>query len=84
MANRGPDNKFLFGLLVGAGVGLAVSFLFDPKRGRQNREMLIDGARRVANRVHLEAGSQAWGDRKLRRAERKLEKRMERIRSTGF
>ena len=84
MATRGSDNNFLFGLLVGAGVSLAVAFLFDPKRGRQNREMLVDGAKRVANRVNLEAGPQAWGERKLKRAERKLEKRIERIRSTGF
>ena len=83
MATQGPDNKFLFGLLVGAGVSLAVAFLFDPKRGRYNRELLIDGAKRVANRV-IPEGTGARGERKLERAGRKLQKRIERARSTGF
>ena len=82
MATRGSDNKFLCGLLVGAGVSLAVAFLFDPKRGRRNRELLIDGARKVANRVIPERGT--GGQRKIERAARKLEKRTERARSTGF
>ena len=84
MATQGPDNKFLFGLLVGAGVGLVAVFLFDPQRGRRNRELLIDGARKVAQRVIPERGTHARGERKIERAGRKLEKRIERIRSTGF
>ena len=84
MATRDSDNRFLFGLLVGAGVGLVAAFLLDPKRGRQNRELLIDGARKVANRVIPERGTGARGERKIKRAGRKLEKRIERIRSTGF
>ena len=83
MATQGPDNKFLFGLLVGAGVSLAVAYLFDPKRGRHNRELLIDGAKRVANRV-IPEGTGARGERKLERAGRKLQKRIDRARSTGF
>lgn len=84
MATQGPDNKFLFGLLVGAGVSLAVAFLFDPKSGRRNRELLIDGARKVADRVIPDCGSWPRGERKIDRAARKLEKRIERARSTGF
>lgn len=83
MATRDFDNRFLFGLLVGAGVGLVAAFLLDPKRGRQNREMLVSGARSVAKRMIPERG-RPRGQRKLDRAGRKLEKRIERIRSTGF
>jgi len=82
MATRDSDNKFLIGLLVGAGVGLVAAFLFDPKRGRRNRGMILDGARSVAKRVIPEGGIR--GQRKIDRAGRKLEKRIERIRSTGF
>jgi gas vesicle protein len=84
MATRGPDNKFLLGLLVGAGIGLAAAFLFDPKRGRLNRELLLDSARKVANRVTSEGGHRTRGRRKIERAGRKLEQRIQRIRSTGF
>jgi len=84
MATRGSDNKFLLGLLVGAGVGLVAAFLFDPKRGRHNRELLVDSARKVANRVTPERGHRAWRRAKLERAGRKLKQRIQRIRSTGF
>jgi len=84
MATRGSDNKFLLGLLVGAGVGLVAAYLFDPKRGRRNRAVLLDSARKVANRVTPEGGHRAYGRRKIERAGRKLEQRIQRIRSTGF
>ena len=84
MATRGSDKKFLIGLLVGAGVGLAVAYLLDPEHGRRNRERIVDGARKVANRITHESGHGAWGRHKIERAGRKLAKQIERARSTGF
>ena len=80
MAARGPDNKFLIGLVVGAGLGLVVASLFDPKRGARNRESLYGD--RVAS-----VGSddpESWRDRKTERVGRKLSRRIDRIRYAGY
>jgi gas vesicle protein len=79
MATRDPRSDFLLGLLIGAGVGLATAWLLDPKRGRKNRERLLGHARRVADRA-----PRIWRERKIKRAGRTMDKRIDRIRSAGF
>ena len=85
MSTRGSDNRFLFGLLIGAGVGLAAAYLLDPKTGRQNRKMILDKAKQVADRVSsLESAPKVWRQRKIERAGRTLGKRVERLRTAGL
>lgn len=73
MAKIGSEKKFLIGLLVGAGVGLAVAVVLKPRP-----------AARPGRAPDLDRGPQVWRNHRTKRAGKTLEKRIERMRSAGY
>lgn len=45
--------NFTEGLIIGASLGVALGFLFAPKKGKECREMIYDGARKIGDHVVL-------------------------------
>lgn len=43
--------NFAEGLLIGASVGAIVGLLFAPKKGKDSREMICDGAKKMGDQV---------------------------------
>lgn len=43
--------NFTEGLIIGASVGLLAGILFAPKKGKDSRDMICDGAKRIGDQV---------------------------------
>jgi len=79
------DRKFLTGVLVGVGMGVATALLLAPLRGPRRRLAFVERTQDVADRVTtLVRGAESWRERRTERAGRTLTTRIERMRSAGF
>lgn len=79
------DRKMLLGFLLGASVGIGTVLLLDPGKRSRLRAFLIDGADEIAALVGtLGQGRYTRRERKAERADRRLLKRIDDIRSSGL
>ena len=66
--------RFILGLLIGLGIGLAGALLFAPSKGRLHQEAPATGEGSEARRVFSENGDAAAG---LRKAMQRLQKQVQ-------
>lgn len=85
MSSGSNSGKWIFGFLVGAGVGFAAAMLLDPRKRAKLGDLLIEGTCEVADRLAtLGQSPDLCRERREQRVGRTLDRKMDQVRAAGL